>query len=88
MPAQVASEPSAMCGQASADANLNLQNTIISIPDSHDGNTPVPVVMAFHAAGNPNTQLSDAFGSALQDQYVVLYPKSGGNEWNKAAWET
>lgn len=64
---------------------LNLANTIISFPPSHDGNTPVPVVIGFHAAGNPNTQLESAFGSTLEGEYVLVFPKSAGSGWDNNA---
>ena len=75
-------EPSAGCSNGSASPTLNLNNTIVSVPPSYDGSTPVPVVMAFHAAGNPNTQLQDRFADNWEDKYLVLYPKSAGNGWN------
>lgn len=78
-------QPSAGCANANGSPSLNLQNTIIAIPPSYDGTTPVPVVMAFHAAGNPNTQLKDRYADDLEDKYIVLYPKSSGNEWNNNA---
>lgn len=76
-------KPSAGCGNVNASPSPNLpNNTILSVPPTHDGSTPVPVIMAFHAAGNPNTQLKDRFGDNWEDKYLVVYPKSAGNEWN------
>jgi hypothetical protein len=74
--------PSAMCGSGSGMPALNLQNTLLSIPDSYDGSTPVPVVVAFHAAGNGNDQMQGIIGSTFEGEYIMLYPKSSGNEWN------
>jgi polyhydroxybutyrate depolymerase len=74
--------PSAMCGSGGASLSFNLPNTLFSVPASYDGSTPLPVVFAFHAAGNPNTQLRDRFDDALGDDYIVFYPKSDGNGWN------
>jgi hypothetical protein len=80
--AAVDAEPSPGCGQGNGAPSLNLQNTIVSIPPSYDGTMPVPVVMAFHAAGNPNTQLQERLGDDLEARYLVLYPKSAGNGWD------
>jgi hypothetical protein len=75
--------PSAGCDAGNTNPSLNLPNeTIVHLPDSYDGSTPVPVVMAFHAAGNPNTQLVSYYEGDLGDKYIILYPKSAGNEWN------
>jgi poly(3-hydroxybutyrate) depolymerase len=51
-----------------------------------DGKTPVPAVMAFHAAGNDYTQLQNAFkNSDLAKNYFIVYPGSSGNGWNMQA---
>jgi poly(3-hydroxybutyrate) depolymerase len=43
----------------------------------------MPLVIAFHAAGNPNTQLVDLTNNTdLQKNYVMAFPKSQGNEWS------
>ena len=74
--------PSAGCSAGNASPSLDLPaNTLFSFPPSYDGTTPVPVVLAYHAAGNPNTQLKDRYGDDLEDKYLVLYPKSDGNGW-------
>ncbi len=79
-------DPSAGCDGGNASPSLNVgNNTIVHLPPSYDGSTPVPVVMAFHAAGNPNTQLQDRYEDDLGDKYLMLYPKSQGNEWNNNA---
>lgn len=75
-------QPSAMCGSGGASLSFDLPNTLFSVPPSYDGSTPLPVVFAFHAAGNPNTQLRDRFADALSGDYIVFYPKSNGNGWN------
>lgn len=75
-------QPSAGCSAGNASPTLDLpNNTLFSFPPSYDGTTPVPVVLAYHAAGNPNTQLKDRYGDDLEDKYLVLYPKSDGNGW-------
>jgi polyhydroxybutyrate depolymerase len=80
-----APRPSAMCGRGAATPSFQLPNTLFSIPASYDGSTPLPVVMAFHAAGNPNTQLQGILGDTLDDDYIVFYPKSAGNGWTNGA---
>jgi poly(3-hydroxybutyrate) depolymerase len=77
--------PSARCGSGGAAPAFDLPNTLFSVPAAYDGTTPVPVVLAFHAAGNPNTQLRGILGDALDDDYIVLYPKSDGNGWSNQA---
>jgi poly(3-hydroxybutyrate) depolymerase len=74
--------PSARCGSGGAAPTFELPNTLFSVPPSYDGTTPLPVVMAFHAAGNPNTQLRGILGDTLDDDYIVFYPKSDGNGWS------
>jgi len=78
-------EPSARCGSGGASPSFSLPNTLFSVPASYDGVTPLPVVIAFHAAGNPNTQLQGILGGTLAGQYIVFYPKSDGNGWSNAA---
>ncbi|HWO08117.1 MAG TPA: hypothetical protein VNN80_01515, partial [Polyangiaceae bacterium] len=75
-------QPSAVCGTGGASPSFNLPNTLFSVPASYDGTTPLPVVIAFHAAGNPNTQLQTILGNTLQNDYIVFYPKSDGNGWS------
>jgi poly(3-hydroxybutyrate) depolymerase len=70
-----------MCGRAGTSPSFNLPNTLTSVPARYDGSTPLPVVIAFHAAGNPNTQLRGILGATLQNDYIVFYPKSDGNGW-------
>ena len=84
-PPVAAPNPSAQCGRQSGPPAINLANTLVTVPGSYDGITPVPVVIAFHAAGNPNTQLRGILGATLQDDYLMLYPKSAGNGWTEAA---
>lgn len=77
--------PSARCGSGGGSPAFDLPNTLFSVPPSYDGATPLPVVMAFHAAGNPNTQLRGILGGALESDYIVFYPKSDGNGWTNQA---
>jgi polyhydroxybutyrate depolymerase len=80
-----APRPSMMCGRGGSTPSFAIPNTLYSLPSSYDGNTPLPVVMAFHAAGNQNTQLRGILGDTLDDQYIMFYPKSAGNGWSNGA---
>jgi polyhydroxybutyrate depolymerase len=80
-----AARPSAACGSGGASLSFNLPNTLFSVPAAYDGTTPLPVVIAFHAAGNENTQLRGILGNTLDDEYIMLYPKSDGNGWSNGA---
>ena len=75
-------QPSAACGSGGSPPAFDLPNTLFSLPASYDGNAPLPVVIAFHAAGNPNTQMRNIIGNAFDEDYILLYPKSDGNGWN------
>jgi polyhydroxybutyrate depolymerase len=55
---------------------------IFTFPTSYNGSTPMPVLVAFHANGNPNTQLRDATnGSPLETDFVRMFPKSMAAGW-------
>jgi polyhydroxybutyrate depolymerase len=55
---------------------------IYSFPAAYDGKTPMPLLLALHAAGNPNTQLQSLTkGSKLETEFVRAFPKSVGNAW-------
>jgi polyhydroxybutyrate depolymerase len=82
---QAQPRPSARCGSGGAAPSFNLPNTLFSVPASYDGRTPLPVVIAFHAAGNPNTQMRGIIGGTLDDDYILFYPKSDGNGWSNGA---
>ena len=83
------SEPSAGCGKGGRPSGgvVTVDGShIYSFPESYDGTTPMPLIMAFHAAGNQNTQLRNITqGSALADHFVMAFPKSQGNGWNPTA---
>jgi polyhydroxybutyrate depolymerase len=77
-----AGEPVPSEGCSSGNANPSVTNSIVTLPDGYDGSTPVPVVIAFHANGNPNTQLQGIFGDKLGGDYMMVYPSGGGdNSW-------
>jgi poly(3-hydroxybutyrate) depolymerase len=55
---------------------------IYNFPASYDGNKPFPLLIGFHAAGNPIDQIQTLTkGSAFETDYVRAFPKSAGNEW-------
>lgn len=55
---------------------------IDSFPEAYDGRTPTPLLLALHAAGNPNTQLQNLTrGSRLERELVRVFPKSAGSAW-------
>jgi polyhydroxybutyrate depolymerase len=68
-----APDPSAGCGSPGS-GDTNIANAIVSIPDSYDGTTPMPLLFAFHGAG----RMAD---HAIEDDYIVVYLKSSGNDW-------
>jgi hypothetical protein len=78
--------PSAGCGKAGRPSGgvVTVSGShIYSFPASYDGNTPVPLIMAFHAAGNRNDQLRNITkGSPIEQHFVMAFPKSAGNGWS------
>jgi poly(3-hydroxybutyrate) depolymerase len=78
---------SAGCSAATANpANVQILASILSIPPSYDGRTPVPLLFAFHGANRTNLNMrnddSRTNGSVLEQNYVVAYMKSQGNAWD------
>jgi hypothetical protein len=78
--------PSAGCSRASA--NVTIPNSLVGTPMGYTGSTPVPVVIAFHAAGNDNTSIQNAFrNSDLAGKYLMVYPNStSATTANKTGW--
>ena len=55
---------------------------IYDFPASYDGRTPMPLLIALHAAGNPYTQLEGlSNGTRLETSFVRAFPKSAGSAW-------
>lgn len=74
-------KPSAGCSAGNSTAQI--PNALLDLPNGYDGMTPVPLVLALHANGNPNTQLQGAFGSEGKSRgYMLVYPKSAGGGWD------
>ena len=76
----------ASAGCMRQSTSVSIPNSLTAMPTGYDGKTPVPAVMAFHAAGNDNTQMQRAFnGSDLAKKYFMVYPNASGNGWNMQA---
>lgn len=55
---------------------------IYDFPTSYDGMKPFPLLIGFHAAGNPIDHIKTLIkGSAFEMNYVRAFGKSAGNEW-------
>jgi len=79
-------KPSAGCSKASAQ--VTIPNSLVGIPTGYTGKDPVPVVIAFHAAGNDNTSIQNTFKSSdLAKKYLMVYPNStSATTANKTGW--
>lgn len=80
-----AAMPSAGCAKQTprpASGTVTQSDRIYTFPTQYDGKTPMPLLLALHAAGNPNTQLQKLTqGSPLETDFVRAFPKSKGNAW-------
>jgi polyhydroxybutyrate depolymerase len=77
-------DPSPGCSLGSQ--SVSVDNAIVGKPTGYDGSTPVPVIFAFHAANNPNTQLQDRFGNTpVGQKHLMIYLKSTGSGWTMQA---
>ena len=78
-------EPSAGCGKAGRPSGGKVTVTndhIYDFPTSYDGNKPFPLLIGFHAAGNPIDQIEGMTNNTdFATNYVRAFPKSAGNEW-------
>jgi predicted esterase len=79
-------KPSAGCAKQSAQ--VSIANSLVGIPAGYNGKDPVPVVIAFHAAGNDNTSMQNTFKSSdLAKKYLLVYPNStSATTANKTGW--
>lgn len=79
-------KPSAGCAKASAQ--VTIPNSLVGVPTGYSGKDPVPAVIAFHAAGNDNTSIQNAFKSSdLAKKYLMVYPNStSATTANKTGW--
>lgn len=80
-----AAVPSVGCGKRTprpANGSVMTSDRIYTFPSSYDGVTPAPLLLALHAAGNPNTQLQRITqGTKLETDFVRAFPKSAGSAW-------
>jgi poly(3-hydroxybutyrate) depolymerase len=80
--------PSPGCGKSGRpqSGTVTVDNDhIYTFPDSYDGNTPLPLLMGFHACGNPIDQFINLTrGSAFEAEYVRAVGRSSdrGGCWN------
>jgi poly(3-hydroxybutyrate) depolymerase len=77
--------PSAGCGKSGRPANgvvTVADDHIYNFPTSYDGAKPLPLLLALHANGNPNSQLQAATnGTRLEASFIRAFPKSAGQGW-------
>lgn len=79
-------KPSAGCTKQSAQ--VTIPNSRVGLPSGYNGKDPVPVVIAFHAAGNDNSSIEGTFKSSdLAKKYLMVYPNStSATTSNKTGW--
>ncbi len=76
--------PSAGCGKGGRPGNGSASgnNYIANFPESYNGTTPMPLLVALHANANPNTQLQNLTNNTrLASNFVRVFPKSTGQGW-------
>ncbi len=78
--------PSDGCGDGGRPSNGTVTvggDHIYAFPESYDGTTPMPMLLALHAYNNQETQLKGLTdNTALADDYVRVFPKSIGSGWD------
>jgi len=78
--------PSPGCGGGAA--NVEVPNTIVTLPEDYDPSIPSPLVFGFHGATRTNVQFQtvDAgiAGSDLERNYIMAYVQSSGSQWDWA----
>jgi predicted esterase len=79
-------KPSAGCSKGST--SVTIPNSRVGVPPGYTGKDPVPVVIAFHAAGNDNSSMESTFKSSdLAKKYLMVYPNStSATTSNKTGW--
>lgn len=78
----------ASAGCSKASTQVTIPNSLVGVPTGYTGKDPVPVVIAFHAAGNDNTSMQNTFKSSdLAKKYLIVYPNStSATTSNKTGW--
>jgi hypothetical protein len=79
--------PSAGCAKMTprpAGGKITVANDhIYDFPASYDGTKPFPLLMGFHAAGNPIDQIEGLTNNSdFTINYVRAFPKSAGSAWD------
>jgi poly(3-hydroxybutyrate) depolymerase len=67
-----------------ANGKISVANDhIYDFPASYDGTKPVPLLMGFHAAGNPIDQIEGLTNNSdFAVNYVRAFPKAAGSAWD------
>jgi hypothetical protein len=78
--------PSAGCGKSGRPGggrvSVSGQHNY-AFPAAYDGQRPFPLLLGFHAAGNPIDQIEGLTkGSELETNFVRAFPKSQGSAWD------
>ena len=78
----------ASAGCSKASTQVTIPNSLVIVPPGYTGKDPVPVVIAFHAAGNDNTSIQNTFkNSDLAKKYLMVFPNStSATTSNKTGW--
>ncbi len=83
--ASATAKPSAGCGKSGRPSGGSVtvaNHHIYTFPSSYDGTKPFPLLMGFHAAGNPIDQIRTLTnGSDFEKNYVRAFGKSAGSAW-------
>jgi polyhydroxybutyrate depolymerase len=62
-----------------------LRTSLVYVPSSYDGKTPVPLVLSFHGRhgqGKDQAKLSDFHKVGDRNGFIVVYPDGVGKSWN------
>lgn len=82
----VGAKPSAGCGKSGrpTGGRVSVQSDHnYTFPTTYDGTRPFPLLIGFHAAGNPIDQIERlTMGSDFETNFVRAFPKSMGSAWN------
>lgn len=73
-------EASVGCDIGAVPDNLQVSNVLLTLPEGYDGNTPTPLVFAFHGRNRNNVEMRETdartVDSSLERNYVMAYLKS------------
>jgi polyhydroxybutyrate depolymerase len=61
------------------------RTSLVYVPSSYDGKTPVPLVLSFHGRhgeGKDQAKLSDLHKVGERKGFIVVYPDGVGKSWN------